>query len=125
MDAIGPIETSKVPPGACSMTPALTGQTGTNMNGVAAALDTAAFLNDVDTLGQTIAAQPTCPGTQRRRLPGRRGDAVRAERERIGIPLPSGTWSGLAAAARGIAMPHRFSDTHFRNIARTCYRARR
>lgn len=93
--------------------PALGGRTGTNMNGVAIALDIAAFgdrsdfLDDVDALGQAIAAQPTAPGTQRLLLPGERGDAIRTEREQAGIPLPSGTWSGLAAvaAARSIAMP--------------------
>jgi ureidoglycolate dehydrogenase (NAD+) len=93
--------------------PALGGRTGTNMNGVAIALDIAAFgdrsdfLDDVDALGHAIAAQPIAPGTQRLLLPGERGDAIRAEREQAGIPLPSGTWSGLAtvAAARGIAMP--------------------
>ena len=99
--------------------PALTGRTGTNMNGVAIALDIAAFgdrsefLDDVDALGQAIAAQPTAPGTQRLLLPGERGDAMRAERERAGIPLPPGTWSGLAAvaAARGIAMPAELTDS--------------
>jgi ureidoglycolate dehydrogenase (NAD+) len=93
--------------------PALGGRTGTNMNGVAIALDIAAFgdrsdfLDDVDALCQAVAAQPTAPGVQRLLLPGERGDAVRAERERSGIPLPAGTWSGLAAVAaqRGIAMP--------------------
>jgi ureidoglycolate dehydrogenase (NAD+) len=99
--------------------PALTGRTGTNMNGTALALDIAAFgdralfLNDVDALGDAITAQPTAPGTDRLRLPGERGDAVRTERERTGIPLPSGTWSGLAAvaAARGIAMPALFAGS--------------
>ena len=93
--------------------PALTGRTGTYMNGTALALDIAAFgdramfLNDVDALGDAITSQPTAPGIDRLRLPGERGAAIRTERERAGIPLPPGTWSGLAAvaAARGIAMP--------------------
>jgi len=93
--------------------PALTGRKGTNMNGTAIALDIAAFgdrsvfLADVDTLGAAIVAQPSAPGIQRLRLPGERGDATRAERERSGIPVPPGTWSGLAAvaAAMGIPMP--------------------
>jgi ureidoglycolate dehydrogenase (NAD+) len=93
--------------------PALAGRAGTNMNGVAIALDIAAFgdrsefLDDVDMLRAAVAAQPTAPATQRLLLPGERGDAVRVERERDGIPLPPGTWSGLAAvaAARGLAMP--------------------
>ena len=97
--------------------PALTGRTGTNMNGVAIALDIAAigdrseFPDDVDALGQAIAVQPTAPGTQRLLLAGERGDAMRAERERAGIPLPAGTWSGSAAVAaeRGIAMPNIFA----------------
>jgi ureidoglycolate dehydrogenase (NAD+) len=94
--------------------PALAGRTGTNMNGVAIALDVSAFgdrstfLDDVDALGDAVARQPTAPGHQRLLLPGERGDAVRTQREQTGIPLPPGTWSGLAAvaaAARGIAMP--------------------
>ncbi len=93
--------------------PALTGRTGTNMNGTALALDIAAFgdpalfLRDVDALCDAITLQPPAPGTDRLRLPGERGAATRAERERSGIPLPPGTWSGLAAVAtaRGIAMP--------------------
>lgn len=54
----------------------------------------------------------TGTGTDRLRLPGERGDAVRAERERNGIPLPPGTWSGLAAvaAARGIATPFQYTS---------------
>jgi ureidoglycolate dehydrogenase (NAD+) len=98
--------------------PALNGRTGTNMNGVAIALDIAAFgdrsafLDDADALAEAVAAQPTAPGTTRLLLPGERGDAVRAERERTGIPLPPGTWSGLAtvAAGRGIAMPATLPD---------------
>lgn len=93
--------------------PALAGRTGTNMNGVAIALDVSAFgdrstfLDDVDALGDAVARQPTAPGHQRLLLPAERGNAVRMEREQTGIPLPSGTWSGLAAVAaeRGIAMP--------------------
>jgi hypothetical protein len=93
--------------------PALGGRAGTNINGVDIALDIAAygdrvdFLDDVDALGRAIAAQLTAPGTQRLLLPGERGDAARAEREHAGIPLPSGTWSGLAAVAAepGVAMP--------------------
>jgi ureidoglycolate dehydrogenase (NAD+) len=93
--------------------PALGGRTGTNMNGVAIALDIAAFgdrsafLADADALADAIAAQPAALGPQRLQLPGERGDAVRAERQRNGIPLPRGTWAGLAsvAASRGIAMP--------------------
>ncbi len=92
--------------------PALGGRTGPNMNGVAIALDIAAFgersafLDDVDLLGAAIAAQPAAPETDRLLLPGERGDAIRLEREQSGIPLPKGTWSGLAAvaAARGLAM---------------------
>ena len=93
--------------------PALGGWTGTNMNGVAIALDIAAFgereafLDDVDALAAAVATQPTAPGHQRLMVPGERGDAVRAERERMGIPMPPGTWSGLVAvaAARGVTMP--------------------
>jgi ureidoglycolate dehydrogenase (NAD+) len=93
--------------------PALNGRKGTNMNGVAIALDIAAFgdpatfLTDVDALGEAVAVQPPAPGYERLSLPGERGDAIRAKREKTGIPLPPGTWSGLAAvaAARGIAMP--------------------
>lgn len=93
--------------------PALTGRTGTNMNGTAIALDIAAFgdlatfLEDADAIGRAIKVQPTAPGTDHLSLPGERGDTVRAKRERFGIPLPKGTWTGLltVGASHGVAMP--------------------
>ena len=91
--------------------PALTGRTGTNMNGTALALDIgafgdrAAFLADVDVLGHAIKAQPTAPGITGLALPGERGAAVRRQRERDGIPLPKGTWSGLASVAAALDIP--------------------
>ncbi len=96
--------------------PALRGELAkgdTRMNGVAIALDIAAFgdgaaiRREVASLAGTIRAQPRAPGAETMLMPGERGDAVRAKREREGIPLPKGTWERLAkeASKRGIAMP--------------------
>ena len=40
-------------------------------------------------------------------LPGERGDAIRAEREKNGIPVPRGTWQriGKAAEKLGVKLP--------------------
>ena len=45
-------------------------------------------------------------------LPGERGDAMLAEREVSGIPIPHGTWTRLTAAASkvGVKPPHLKSD---------------
>jgi ureidoglycolate dehydrogenase (NAD+) len=37
-------------------------------------------------------------------LPGERGDAIRAEREIKGIPIPKGTWQRIGKAAEKLAV---------------------
>jgi LDH2 family malate/lactate/ureidoglycolate dehydrogenase len=37
-------------------------------------------------------------------LPGERGDAIRAEREANGIPIPAGTWQRIAKAAQAVGV---------------------
>jgi len=75
------------------------------LNGIAIAIDLAAFgdleaiRREAARLGAAVAALPRAANVERIFLPGERGDSVRQERERNGIPLPSGTWSRLVAAA--------------------------
>jgi ureidoglycolate dehydrogenase (NAD+) len=86
---------------------------GTRLNGIAIAVDLAAFgdpaafRNDVDRLSAAISGLPPAAGVERVLLPGERGDAIKAERERDGIPLPKGTWSKLVAVAEefGVHVP--------------------
>ena len=83
------------------------------MNGVAIALDLAAFGDpaefaaSVDDLSATIAAQPLAPGADALMVPGERGDAERARRLATGIPLPPNVWKQLGEAASrfGITPP--------------------
>lgn len=83
------------------------------LNGAAIALDLAAFGNpdairaEADRLGDAILALPRADGVEQLYLPGGRGDASRAERERTGIAIAAGTWSRLTATARtlGVAVP--------------------
>jgi len=85
---------------------------GPRMNGLAIALDVAAFgeagafTRDVDALAAAIAAVPPS-GEAPVLLPGERGAAVMARRLKEGIPLPAGTLGRLASAASalGVAMP--------------------
>lgn len=85
---------------------------GPRMNGLAIALDPAAFgeaagfAREVDGLAAAVAAAPAAAGSALL-LPGERGAAVVETRRREGIPLPAGTWSRLAqaAAALGVPMP--------------------
>jgi LDH2 family malate/lactate/ureidoglycolate dehydrogenase len=37
-------------------------------------------------------------------LPGERGDAIRAEREKSGIPIPKGTWQRITKAAQAVGV---------------------
>jgi ureidoglycolate dehydrogenase (NAD+) len=82
------------------------------LNGVAIAIDLSAFGDprgiqlEAGRLGRAIAALPRANG-DRIFLPGERGDGIMQERERNGIPIPSGTWSRLLAAAAklGVAPP--------------------
>lgn len=50
---------------------------------------------------------PLQPGVQEIRLPGDRGNAVKADRLQTGIPLDAGTWKGLRQAAEklGVELP--------------------
>ena len=87
------------------LVPALGGAAGTNMNGLAIAVDTSAFLpeeefrSEVDALAAAIVEQPTQPGTDRLIFPGERGKTEEAARRIEGIPVPGGVWTGLATAA--------------------------
>lgn len=89
------------------------GAEGPVLNGVAIAVDLSAFgdldqfTRDADSLGEAISALPRARGVDRILLPGERGDAVLAERERDGIPIPKGTWARLLAAATrlGVTAP--------------------
>lgn len=93
--------------------PALAGAKGVAMNGVAIALDLAAFgdpagfAQSVDALAEAVATQPKAAGTDALQLPGERGDAELARRSRNGIPLPAGVWKQLMEAATrlGVSLP--------------------
>jgi len=80
------------------------------LNGVAIAVDLGAigeldkFTAEVDRLGDAITALPRADGVARILLPGERGDAILAEREVAGIPVPAGTWKRLVAAAQGVGV---------------------
>jgi ureidoglycolate dehydrogenase (NAD+) len=67
----------------------------------------AVFEREAERLGRAIAALPRAPGVDRIFLPGERGDAIRAEREAAGIPIPKGTWQriGRTASALGVTPP--------------------
>ena len=75
------------------------------LNGTAIAIDLSAFgdlqaiRREADRLGSAISALPVAANAERIFLPGERGDGIRQERERTGIPIPTGTWSRLLAAA--------------------------
>ncbi len=93
--------------------PALRGELTYAMNGVAIALDLAAFgdpaefAESVDDLAATVAAQPRAEGAPALLVPGERGDAELARRRVSGIPLPASVWKqlGEAAARFGVALP--------------------
>ncbi|HUI95369.1 MAG TPA: Ldh family oxidoreductase [Xanthobacteraceae bacterium] len=80
------------------------------LNGVAIAIDLAAigdlekFTAEVDRLGDAITGLPRADGVDRILLPGERGDAILAERETRGIPVPAGTWKRLVAAAEAVGV---------------------
>ena len=82
------------------------------LNGVAIAIDLSAFGDvratriEAERLGTAISALPRA-NAERIFLPGERGDSVMQERERNGIPIPSGTWSRLLTAASklGVGAP--------------------
>jgi LDH2 family malate/lactate/ureidoglycolate dehydrogenase len=80
------------------------------LNGIAIAIDLKAigdpdaFAQEVDRLGDAITGLPRAAGVERILLPGERGDAILAEREQNGIPVPAGTWRRLVAAAQGLGV---------------------
>jgi ureidoglycolate dehydrogenase (NAD+) len=65
------------------------------------------FEREAERLGTAIAGLARADGVDRIMLPGERGDAVRAEREKSGIPIPNGTWQRLGKAAEklGVKLP--------------------
>jgi ureidoglycolate dehydrogenase (NAD+) len=75
------------------------------LNGSVLAIDPAAFgdadkfLREAERLGVAVAGLARADGVKKIMLPGERGDAIRAERERDGIPIPKGTWQRIAKAA--------------------------
>jgi len=83
------------------------------LNGTVIAIDIGAFgdrerfAREAARLGAAIAGLPRADGVERIFLPGERGDAIRAEREATGIPIPKGTWQriGKAAQAVGVTPP--------------------
>jgi LDH2 family malate/lactate/ureidoglycolate dehydrogenase len=83
------------------------------LNGVAIAIDLSAFgdvegiRSEAERLGAAISALPEA-NAEGILLPGERGERVLQERERNGIPIPSGTWSRLLAAAEklGVGTPN-------------------
>jgi ureidoglycolate dehydrogenase (NAD+) len=83
------------------------------LNGSVVAIDPAAFgdsdrfLREAERLGVAIAGLARADGVDEIVLPGERGDAIRAEREVKGIPIPKGTWQRIvkAATALGVKSP--------------------
>jgi ureidoglycolate dehydrogenase (NAD+) len=83
------------------------------LNGSVIAIDPGAFgdrdrfLREAERLGAGIVALDRADGVEKILLPGERGDAIRAEREVKGIPIPNGTWQriGKAAQALGVKPP--------------------
>jgi ureidoglycolate dehydrogenase (NAD+) len=80
------------------------------LNGSVVAIDPAAFgdrdrfLIEAERLGTAIAGLARAEGVERIMLPGERGDAVRAEREQNGIPIPKGTWQRIAKTAQELSV---------------------
>jgi ureidoglycolate dehydrogenase (NAD+) len=81
------------------------------LNGVAIAVDLSAFGDpeaigrEAQRLGAAVSALPVADNVDRIFLPGERGDSIRHERERRGIPVPAGTWSRLLAVAGKLGVP--------------------
>ena len=75
------------------------------LNGSVIAIDPGAFgdrdrfLREAERLGTAIAGLARAEGVKKIMLPGERGDAIRAEREATGIPIPKGTWQRIVKAA--------------------------
>ena len=83
------------------------------LNGTVIAIDIAGFGNpdkfavEAERLGTAISGLARAEGIAKIMLPGERGDAVRAEREANGIPIPKGTWQRITKAAQtvGVKLP--------------------
>jgi ureidoglycolate dehydrogenase (NAD+) len=83
------------------------------LNGSLIAINTGAFgdpdmfLREAERLGTAIAGLDRADGVDKITLPGERGDAICAEREKNGIPVPMGTWQriGKAAEKLGVKVP--------------------
>jgi ureidoglycolate dehydrogenase (NAD+) len=75
------------------------------LNGTVIAIDIAGFGDpdrfaaEAERLGAAISVLARADGVDKIMLPGERGDAIRAEREVSGIPIPKGTWQRIAKAA--------------------------
>jgi ureidoglycolate dehydrogenase (NAD+) len=80
------------------------------LNGSVLAIDPAAFgdrdqfSREAERLGTAVAGLARADGVERILLPGERGDAIRAEREKSGIPIPNGTWQRIAEAAQALGV---------------------
>ena len=80
------------------------------LNGTVIAIDIGGFGNpdrfaaEAERLGTAISGLARAEGVDRIMLPGERGDAIRAERETNGIPIPKGTWQRIAKAAQAVGV---------------------
>jgi ureidoglycolate dehydrogenase (NAD+) len=80
------------------------------LNGAAIAIDIGGFgdptrfESEASRIGRAIAGLARADGVERIMLPGERGDAIRAEREAHGIPIPAGTWQRIAKAAQAVGV---------------------
>ena len=80
------------------------------LNGSVVAIDPAAFGDpevferEAARLGRAIAGLARADGVDKIMLPGERGDAIRAERDVSGIPIPKGTWQRIAKAATALGV---------------------
>jgi len=80
------------------------------LNGTVIAIDIAGFGDpdrfaaEAERLGKSIAGLARAEGVKQIMLPGERGDAIRAEREASGIPIPKGTWQRIAKAAQAVGV---------------------
>jgi ureidoglycolate dehydrogenase (NAD+) len=72
---------------------------------IAAFGDPQRFAREAERLGTAIAGLARAEGVERIMLPGERGDAIRAEREVKGIPIPKGTWQRIVKAADALGVP--------------------
>jgi ureidoglycolate dehydrogenase (NAD+) len=61
---------------------------------------------DIHNSPSSVTARPKSrpEGVDRIILPGERGDAIRAEREVSGIPIPQGTWQRIVKAAQALGV---------------------